>query len=63
VASADVRPGWLPFIQVKDVDEAAQRAVQLGGRIVKLAFDTGNERMVEVEDTEGNRFVLVSPRA
>jgi predicted enzyme related to lactoylglutathione lyase len=61
-APADIRPGWLPFIQVKDVDAAAQRAVQLGGRVVKPPFDTGNERMVEIEDTEGNRFGLVSLR-
>jgi predicted enzyme related to lactoylglutathione lyase len=61
-APADMHPGWLPFIQVKDVDEAAQRAVQLGGRIVTLPYDADNERMVEIEDPEGNRFGLVSPR-
>jgi predicted enzyme related to lactoylglutathione lyase len=61
-APADMRPGWLPFIQVKDVDEAAQRAVQLGGRIVTLPYDADNERMVEIEDPEGNRFGLVSSR-
>jgi predicted enzyme related to lactoylglutathione lyase len=58
-----MRPAWLPFIQVKDVDEATKRAVQLGGRIVKLPFDTENERMAELEDPEGNQFGLVSPRA
>jgi uncharacterized protein len=62
-APADMRPAWLPFIQVKDVDEAAKRAVQLGGRIVTLPYDTENERMVELEDPEGNQFGLVSPRA
>ena len=50
-------------LQVSNVDEAAQRAVQLGGKIVRPPFDTpGNERMVEIEDTEGNRFGLVAPR-
>jgi predicted enzyme related to lactoylglutathione lyase len=61
-APTDMHPGWLPFIQVKDVDEAAQRAVQLGGRIVTPPYDADNERMVEIEDPEGNRFGLVSPR-
>jgi len=61
-APTDMRPGWLPFIQVKDVDEVAQRAVQLGGRIVTLPYDADNERMVEIEDPEGNRFGLVSSR-
>jgi predicted enzyme related to lactoylglutathione lyase len=61
-APADRRPAWLPFIQVKDVDEAAKRAVQLGGRIVKLPFDAENERMAEIEDPEGTQFGLVSPR-
>jgi predicted enzyme related to lactoylglutathione lyase len=62
-AAADVRPGWLLYVQVSNVDEAAQRAVQLGGKIVRPPFDTpGNERMVEIEDTEGNRFGLVCPR-
>jgi predicted enzyme related to lactoylglutathione lyase len=61
--AADVRPGWMLYVQVSNVDEAAQRAVQLGGKIVRPPFDTpGNERMVEIEDTEGNRFGLVSPR-
>jgi predicted enzyme related to lactoylglutathione lyase len=62
VPPTDLRPGWLPFIQVKDVDEAAQRAIQLGGRIVTLPYDSDNERMVEIEDPEGNRFGLVSSR-
>ncbi|KAB2915820.1 MAG: VOC family protein [Hyphomicrobiaceae bacterium] len=61
--TADVRPGWLTYIHVDDVDEASKWAVQLGGKVVQEPFDApGVGRMAEIEDPEGNRVGLVSPR-
>jgi predicted enzyme related to lactoylglutathione lyase len=28
-------PAWIPFVEVKDVDEATQRAVKLGAGVIK----------------------------
>ena len=62
--TTDARPGWLTYIHVDDVDEASKWAVQLGGKVVQEPFDApGVGRMAEIEDTEGNRVGLVSPRS
>jgi predicted enzyme related to lactoylglutathione lyase len=56
--------GWLAYIQVEDVDEAARNAAKHGGKVVQQPVDVaGVGRMAEVEDPEGNRIGLVSPRA
>jgi predicted enzyme related to lactoylglutathione lyase len=58
------RPGWFTYIQVDDVDEAAKRAIKSGGKVVEQPFDVPSVgRMAEIEDPEGNRIGLVSPRA
>lgn len=61
-ASADARPGWLTYVQVADVDEAARKALENGGKIIQLPVDVPSVgRMAEIEDPEGNRVGLVSP--
>lgn len=58
------RPGWFAYVQVDDVDEAARKAIGGGGRVVEQPFDVPSVgRMAEIEDPEGNRIGLVSPRA
>lgn len=62
--SAGMRPGWFMFVQVDDVDEAARKATKHGGKVVQQPFDVaGVGRMAEIEDPEGSRVGLVSPRA
>ena len=58
------RTGWFTYVQVDDVDEAAKRAIKSGGKVVEQPFDVPSVgRMAEIEDPEGNRIGLVSPRA
>lgn len=62
--SAGLRPGWFVYVQVENVDEAARMAAEHGGKIVQQPFDApAFGRMAEIEDPEGNRLGLVSPRA
>lgn len=57
-----VKPGWLTYVQVVDVDAAARKAIEHGGKIIQLPTDvTGVGRMAEIEDPEGNRVGLVAP--
>lgn len=59
-----MRPGWFTYVQVEDVDEAARKATQHGGKVVQQPVDVPTVgRMAEIEDPEGNRIGLVSPRA
>ena len=59
---AAAKPGWLTYVQVVDVDEAARKAIENGGKIIQLPVDVpGVGRMAEIEDPEGNRVGLVSP--
>jgi predicted enzyme related to lactoylglutathione lyase len=58
------RPGWLTYVQVDDVDEAIKKVATLGGKVVQEPTDVvGVGRMAEIEDPEGNRLGLMSPRA
>jgi predicted enzyme related to lactoylglutathione lyase len=62
--AADPRSGWFAYVQVDNVDEAAERAAKHGGKVVQQPFDVpGVGRIAEIEDPEGNRVGLVSPRA
>jgi uncharacterized protein len=55
---------WLTYIQVANVDAAAFRAVQLGGKLVNEPFDVANVgRIAIIEDLEGARVGLITPRS
>lgn len=61
-ATTAAKPGWLTYVQVADVDEAARRAQEHGGKIIQVPVDVPQVgRMAEIEDPEGNRVGLVSP--
>lgn len=61
--TAQSRPGWLNYVQVVDVDAAARKALEKGGKIIQAPVDLPSVgRMAEIEDPEGNRVGLVSPR-
>ena len=40
VEHSDIRPhGWVPYVEVSDVDSAARKATELGGSLVRAPFD------------------------
>jgi predicted enzyme related to lactoylglutathione lyase len=53
---------WLTYVQVVDVDAAARRAVEAGGKLLHEPADVPNVgRVAIIEDPEGARIGLVSP--
>ncbi len=52
--AAGVPPHWGAFIAVESADDAAKKAVELGGRLVMGPFDVGEDgRLAIVTDTVG----------
>ncbi|MEY9844796.1 VOC family protein [Streptacidiphilus sp. MAP5-3] len=56
-------PRWQISFAAPDVDRAAARAVELGGRVVRRPVDTPYGRTTELADVEGGRFSLITPSA
>lgn len=54
----DRAPQWLPYAAVSDVDSAAAKAVELGGRIVRERTDLPVGSLVVVTDPGGAALVL-----
>ncbi len=54
----DRAPQWLPYAPVSDVDDAAAKAVALGGRIVRERTDLPFGSLVVVTDPGGAALVL-----
>jgi len=53
---------WLTYIQVGDVDAAARRAFEAGGKVLHMPADVpGVGRTAIIEDPEGARIALVTP--
>ncbi|MFE6774632.1 VOC family protein [Streptomyces sp. NPDC057702] len=52
-------PHWTTYFEVTDPDEAAERVVELGGRVVSGSRDTATGRCVQVTDPEGAALTLV----
>ena len=56
------RPGWLTYIQVKNVDKSVAQAISKGGKILKAPADVdGVGRLAIVQDPYGNSVGLVTP--
>ncbi len=54
------RPGFVLYVQVRDIRASASRAAELGGRVIAEPFDLpGGPTLAFVEDPEGNRLALV----
>lgn len=51
---------WRIWLASQDVDAAAERVVQAGGRLVDQVLDSGFGRFAEVIDPQGASFVLCS---
>ncbi|HEY3482140.1 MAG TPA: VOC family protein [Streptomyces sp.] len=54
----DRAPQWLPYAPVSDVDAAAAKAVQLGGKVVRERTDLPVGSLVVVTDPGGAAMVL-----
>ena len=55
---ADGHAQWVPYVQVADVDAAAARAVQLGGRVLAPKVDGGPGWFTTVADPTGAAVAL-----
>lgn len=56
------RPAWLPFIAVENVDVCAERAVELGGAVLREPFDVENSgRFAILRDPQGAVFGIGKP--
>ena len=65
IAQADttVGGGWLPYVVVEDLDEAAKRAVSLGATVVAGPADGPAGTSVTIADPGGARIALFKPHA
>ncbi len=53
---AEAPADWSVTFAVDDADATAERAVQLGGRVVAAPFDAPWVRMTVITDPQGARF-------
>jgi len=58
----DARPHWLTYVEVKNADETVAKITELGGKIIKPAFDVPTVgRMSTVADPQGAVFAIFQP--
>ena len=55
--------GWLPYIMVEDLDEAAKRAVSLGATVITGPADGPAGTSVTIADPGGAQLALFKPHA
>lgn len=60
MAVADVPAGWTLFFDVDDVDDAAARASEAGGRVLEAPFDLPDGRAAVLADPTGAMFGVLS---
>lgn len=61
VKGGEFPPHWLYYINVKNVDEAAKRIPELGGKVITQPMDVpGGSRIINAQDPQGGYFALVS---
>lgn len=60
--AAGLPPHWEVSFAVPDADRALARAVELGGSAVGAAFDSPYGRVARLQDREGGRFAVISPK-
>jgi predicted enzyme related to lactoylglutathione lyase len=58
----EVPPHWNTYFAVADVDAAAKRLTELGGRVFQPPFDTPRGRMSVVADPFGAAFCIIRPQ-
>ncbi|HUI42795.1 MAG TPA: VOC family protein [Terriglobia bacterium] len=61
--SQGVPPHWMLYVAVESADAAAERAAQLGGKVLAPAFDVFNAgRMAVLQDPAGAAFSVWQPK-
>ena len=55
--------GWLPYVVVEDLDEAARKAISLGATVIAGAADGPAGTSVTIADPGGARLALFKPHA
>jgi predicted enzyme related to lactoylglutathione lyase len=61
-AGTSAGPGWLPYVVVEDLDDAAKRAVSLGGTVIDGPTDGPAGAAVTIADPGGTQLALFKPR-
>lgn len=56
---ADVPPHWLVYFAVDDCDATVDKVRELGGNVLKPAFDMSQGRMAVVQDPHGAVFAVI----
>ncbi len=56
----DIRPHWMGYIGVEDVDRTAQRLKELGGKVCVPPTDISVGRFAVVEDPTGAVFSIIT---
>ncbi|MGW4893230.1 VOC family protein [Kitasatospora sp. NPDC004240] len=59
---AGMPPHWEVSFSVPDTDAAVERARGLGGATLGPAFDSPYGRVARLQDPEGGRFAVISPK-
>jgi predicted enzyme related to lactoylglutathione lyase len=57
-ASEDLPTGWLPYVQVADVDASAKRAFVLGATLVKARTQGPAGDLIVIQDPAGGTVAL-----
>jgi uncharacterized protein len=60
-ADAAAVPGWLPYVVVEDLDEAAKRAKSLGATVIAGPASGPAGTSVTIADPGGARLALFKP--
>ena len=61
--SQGIPPHWLSYVSVSSADDAAARAEELGGTVLKQPFDVYDVgRMAMIQDPTGAAFAVWEPR-
>jgi predicted enzyme related to lactoylglutathione lyase len=54
---------WMMYVYVDDVDAAAAKVAQLGGKVCVPPTDIGVARFAVVSDPAGTTFSIIKPAA
>lgn len=61
-SNSNIPPQWLVYFNVSDVDEAAQKCIASGGRVIKEKCDMGDFYMCIIKDPAGAIAALVAKK-
>jgi uncharacterized protein len=56
-----IRSHWMTYFAVRDTDDAARRATELGGSVGAPPFDTAFGRIAVLADPSGGHFSVLTP--